>query len=369
MKIRLWPLFVGILSIGGLTVGLPCFMRAGQLVPASVYTIAAPIRHGNLTIFPVLAAVSHDTQQFLTLDEGLRQGEVIVEESGGTGHFVRPRHPRPGGLQEEVAPNAGAQVNQLALVNHSERPLILLAGEIVTGGRQDRVIGKDRIVPADSDPIEMSVFCVEPGRWTGSSLKFDAPAAVMVQPAVRAKAMADQDQAKVWSEVKNAQAAVTSQVNGRTVTELADTTSYAGVMQNDEVKQRLNAVAAPLERDYQSLIHQLRDRNAVGVVVAVNGEIIWADIFASPSLLERYWPKLVRSYAAEAIVSSVKNHEASEKSAQQFLDNMQGRRQVAETEPGLYRHTEITGDQFKAFELTSLLPKTGFVVHVAKMAE
>jgi hypothetical protein len=36
---------------------------------------------------------------------------------------------------------------------------------------------------------------------------------------------------------------------------------------------------------------------------------------------------------------------------------------------GLYRHTEITGDGFKAFELTALLPKTGFDLHLAKMAE
>ena len=66
----------------------------------------------------------------------------------------------------------GAQVNQLVLVNNSKRPLILLAGEIVTGGKQDRVIGKDRIIPAESDPIDLGVFCVEPGRWTGSSDRF-----------------------------------------------------------------------------------------------------------------------------------------------------------------------------------------------------
>ena len=58
------------------------------------------------------------------------------------------------------------------LVNNSKRPLILLAGEIVTGGKQDRVIGKDRIIPAESDPIDLGVFCVEPGRWTGSSDRF-----------------------------------------------------------------------------------------------------------------------------------------------------------------------------------------------------
>jgi hypothetical protein len=77
----------------------------------------------------------------------------------------------------------------------------------------------------------------------------------------------------------------------------------------------------------------------------------------------------VRSYAAEAVVSRTSDHEIGAKSAQKFLDDMQGKREMVESEPGLYRHTEITGDGFKAFELTSLLPKTGFDVHLAKMAE
>jgi hypothetical protein len=55
--------------------------------------------------------------------------------------------------------------------------------------------------------------------------------------------------------------------------------------------------------------------------------------------------------------------------AQQFLADTEGRRETIENEPGVYRHTEVSGDGFKAFSLTSLLPKTGFDVHVAKMAE
>jgi hypothetical protein len=124
-----------------------------------------------------------------------------------------------------------------------------------------------------------------------------------------------------------------------------------------------------MESDYKSLIKQLRDRNAVGVVVAVDGEIIWADIFASTDLLQKYWPKLVRSYAAEAIVTHGASKRADEAVAQAFLETMSGRHESVESEPGLYRHTEITGDGFKIFELTSLLPKTGFEVHVAKMTE
>jgi hypothetical protein len=140
-------------------------------------------------------------------------------------------------------------------------------------------------------------------------------------------------------------------------------------MENKDVKEKVDEVAQPIEHNYQSLIKQLRDRKAVGVVVAVNGRIIWADVFASTDLLERYWPKLVRSYASEAVVTRAKAGEASLAQAEAFLQEMEGRRETIESEPGIYRHTEINGDGFKAFALTSLLPKTGFDVHVAKMAE
>src|SRR6202040_897156 len=150
---------------------------------------------------------------------------------------------------------------------------------------------------------------------------------------------------------------------------LRATSSYAVVMENKDVKEKVDEMAKPIEQNYQSLIKQLRDRKAVGVVVAVNGRIIWADVFASTELLEKYCPKLVRSYASEAVVTRAKGGEASLAQAEAFLANMDGRRETIESEPGIYRHTEVNGDGFKAFALTSLLPKTGFDVHVAKMAE
>lgn len=89
----------------------------------------------------------------------------------------------------------------------------------------------------------------------------------------------------------------------------------------------------------------------------------------APGLLEKYWPKLVRSYAAEAVVQRTSSGPVTAKSAQDFLSRLEGRREVVESEPGLYRHTEISGDGFKAFELASLLPGTGFALHIAKMTE
>jgi hypothetical protein len=77
----------------------------------------------------------------------------------------------------------------------------------------------------------------------------------------------------------------------------------------------------------------------------------------------------VRSYATEAVVTRAKGAQVNESAAQSFLENLHGRHETVDSEPGLYRHTEVSGDGFKAFELTSLLPKTGFAVHVAKMTE
>jgi hypothetical protein len=358
--------------------------RAGEVTPPSGYKVLDPIRHGNLTVFPVVAAKSYPTGEFLTLDEGLHSGEVVVTEAGSVRGLIR-RHGQP------VRQYDGAEVNRLVLVNNSKRPLLLLAGEVVSGGKQDRVIGKDRIVPAESDPIDLSVFCVEHGRWVASSEHFGAsqamygsanggpkppsapaPMAIMVQPSVRAKAMGDRNQQEVWDEVSKQTGAMKVQVANAAPSaarEMETVSSYAKVNENQEVQKYVESVARPIEQSYQSLIHQLRDRNAVGVVVAVNGRIIWADVFASSDLLSKYWPKLVRSYASEAVVTRAKEMEVTTKQADAFLADMEGRKEMIESEPGIYRHTEVTGDGFKAFELTSLLPKTGFDLHVAKMAD
>jgi hypothetical protein len=383
MKTKLFLAVMVLLVVAGLVMVNQRQAQAGE-VASSGYKVLEPIRHGNLTVFPVVAGKSYPTGEFLTLDEGLRSGEVVVTEAGDLQGLVR-RHPLP-------AVRSGAQVNRLVLVNNSKRPLLLLAGEIVTGGKQDRVIGKDRIIPAESDPVDLSVFCVEPGRWVASSTHFGAseamystavggpvtsprataPMAMMAQPSVRAKAMGDKDQNEVWAEVRKQQAGIAGTMVAEAAPvadEISRTTSYAKVMENVEVRKQVDAVAKPIEENYHSLIRQLHDRNAVGVVVAVNGRIIWADIFASTDLLEKYWPKLVRSYASEAVVTRAKDVDVSASRAQAFLEDMDGRRETIENEPGVYRHTEVNGDGFKAFALTSLLPKTGFDVHVAKMAE
>ncbi len=385
MRPKLLAVVIGLVIVAGMFCLDLQPVRAGEQPSVSGYKVLEPIRHGTLTVFPVVAPRSYATSEFMTLDEGLRSGEVVVTEYGNVRGLMR-RRPAPA-VQVQ-----SAEVNRLVLINNGKRPLLLLAGEIVTGGKQDRVIGKDRIVPPESDPVDLSVFCVEPGRWVASSEHFGTsgatyggaiggsthgaavPGTMMAQPSVRAKAMGDKDQNQVWAEVKKQQQAmetveVVAGAPRASTEEIRSTSSYARVMENKDVKEKVDEIAAPIQQNYESLIRQLRDRKAVGVVVAVNGRIIWTDVFASTELLERYWPKLVRSYASEAVVTRAKGGEVSTAQAEAFLGDMEGRRETIEIEPGVYRHSEANGDGFKAFALTSLLPKTGFDVHVAKMVE
>jgi hypothetical protein len=322
------------------------------------FKVLSPISHGNLTIFPVAACTTHDTSDFITLDEGIRSGEVIVTEAGRLGGLIRGPHRR-------IPASTGAQVNSLVLVNNSKHPLMLLAGEIVTGGKQDRVVGKDRVIPPESDPVDLGVFCVEPGRWTEESDHFSTMKSQMAQPSVRSKAMVAQDQRQVWDSVAVANAAAAPGVAGG----LAGRTSYAKTFDDEKVQQAIAEQVAPVEESYSSLMRQLRDQHAVGVEVAVGGKLIWADLFASTALLNKYWPKLVRSYAAEAITTPRSTKPITLAEAQQFLDKTEGTRQMIESEPGVYRQSETIAPNFKLFTLASLLPGTGFDLHISKIAD
>jgi ARG/rhodanese/phosphatase superfamily protein len=373
---RLFVSLAGLVLLIAVAVLVQTTLQAGELPPTSRYSLLEPIRSGNLTVFPVVSNKTYDTADFITLDEGIKSGDVVVTEAGQARGLIRRQS------QSLIQPPVrDAEVNRLVLVNNSKRPLLLLAGEIVTGGKQDRVIGKDRIVPPESDPVDLSVFCVEPGRWVPVNGKADFSAGrggvvsgLVAAPSVRASAMAAKNQQQVWDNVDKSKQEMSRVLvmNGApspAAPEVSSTTSYARVMENKDVQKQVDSVAAPVQRDYESVIHQLRDKNAVGVVVAVNGEIVWADIFASTQLLQKYWPKLVRSYATEAVITRAKAAQVSSKDAQKFLDNLEARHETSDIEPGVYRQTEISGDGFKVFELTSLLPKTGFAVHIAKMSD
>jgi hypothetical protein len=337
---------------------IPAFAGGPPEQPS--YNVLPAIVHGNLAIFPVVAARAHDTSQLLTLDEGIRSGQVTISENGDQPRLVHPGQFMPPRQQ-------GAEVNRLVLYNNSSKPLLLLAGEIVTGGKQDRVIGSDRIVPANTGPLDLSVFCVEPERWTGAKPTFGSMSMQMAQPGVRAPAMAEKNQGMVWDSVRSSNAKAQAQLHGADSAMVGGTSSYAQVFASPPV-QKIIAGYGGADTE-QAILRELRGKAAVGVVVAINGRVLWADVFANPDLLAKYWPKLMRSYAAEAVTSASGGPVPDSQEAQAWIGHLTGNREVAETEPGLYRRTDVIGDGYRVFELTSLLPGTGFAVHLTKIRE
>src|SRR5258706_13662310 len=99
--------------------------------------VLAPIQYQQLAVFPIVEqSATVDKTQYLTLGDGIKSGRVVVSEVKG-----------------------GASVNRVNVLNKSDRQLLLLGGEIILGGQQDRILGKDTIVPAGEELV-IEVFCV-----------------------------------------------------------------------------------------------------------------------------------------------------------------------------------------------------------------
>jgi hypothetical protein len=352
---------LGITTIGGLAL-VSAAPDPSHPRPEGGWRLLDPVTYENITIFPVVAGSALDTSGFLTLDEGLSRGEVIVSEQGASG-LARTR----GNVSTNPLPpqyNTGASVNQLVLVNRGKHPLILLAGELVSGGKQDRIIAKDRIVPPGAEPLPLDVFCVEHGRWSSGSQFVESK--TIVHPSVREQAAVKQDQQEVWSAVtrgSTAKAAPAAAPAALSVGALSDTLraeaptqSYDKIYKSRRVGGSIDSFVDAVQRRFAKATSGLKGERVVGVVVAYGGEVAWSDIFASGDLFDQYWSKLLRSYAVEALARPSLREVASTDDAREFLRHLNGR-ETQESEPGVYRWREITEGPLSLIELESLQPK------------
>jgi hypothetical protein len=351
--------------LGISALGSAAFVWAGSGSPSSPpkpegdWRLLDPITYENISIFPVVSSVSRDTSAFVTLDEALSSGDVVVREQGSDG-MARSR-----GVSLPQY-NTAASVNQLVLINRGKRPVLLLAGELVSGGKQDRIIAKDRIVAPGADPLPLDVFCVEHGRWS-SELQFSA-ANTMVHPSVREQAAVSQSQNGVWDSVRKGTTATSADVTVAgaapriETSELAEvvagapTQSYSKIYQHSTVGISVDGFVDEIQRRFARATSGIKGEHIVGVVVAYGGEVAWSDIFASGDLFHHYWTKLLRSYAVEALARPTIREVAARDDADEFLRRLRGREQV-ESEPGVYRWCEITEGRLAQIELEALEPK------------
>ena len=226
----------------------------------------APIKEGPVTLIPLAQAApgKGKVENLVVLDEAMARKLVRIHEV-----------------------DDGGSVNELTLTNNAKEPLFLLAGEVIIGGKQDRIIGRNTIIPARTTQA-VPVFCVEHGRWDAQGKKGEFVSAnSLAHGRLRAKASFD-DQGEVWNEV--------AQKNRALKTENA-TDTYRKI-----VTEKASDVAASEKRIRAALDKLGKDRaRVIGYAVAINGEVATVDLFGSPELLRKLEPKLVRSYLTDAI--------------------------------------------------------------------
>ena len=245
---------------------------------AAVGTLSGPFSYRNLQIFLVHGDTRLENRHYYTLSEALAKGMVEVRETGS--------------------------VNELVIINHSKELVFLNAGDIVKGGRQDRTVKDDLILPPHSGEISLAAFCVEHGRWTGRGQEkaevFSSNSNMLSTRRQKLASRYENNQSEVWSGVAEQQLGLNSNV---------------GILAGKSVDVRSPASSSSLQlslenKDLGSVKQQYMDKlepilngktDVIGFVYAINGELNTAEIYDNKSLFRALWSKLLDSAVTEAI--------------------------------------------------------------------
>ncbi|HEU4478360.1 MAG TPA: DUF6569 family protein, partial [Pyrinomonadaceae bacterium] len=260
----------------------------------SNYRLSGPYQHENLTVFLVHGPDQPDSRMFTTLQDAMERKIVVVHET--------------------------SDVNELTIENTSNvEEVFVQAGDIVKGGRQDRVLSVDLILPAKSGKVPISSFCVENGRW---SQRGDEPAGLFTisaeMVATRKLKIATRTpaaQTQVWNEVRDAQEKLSKNV-GTSVADDASETSLQLSLEHGKVQETAAAYVDKLS----SIVNGSND--VIGFAFAINNELNSADVYSSSALFKRFWPRLLKAAAIESVAelaATGKNEEDSMTVTGEFL--------------------------------------------------
>jgi hypothetical protein len=228
-------------------------------------------------------------------------------------------------------------VNAVEVRNTGNYPVYLLGGEMILGGKQDRIIQSDAIVPNTSKWTRVAVFCVEHGRWSGQNMKFAAGKA-LAHVALRQAALTG-EQGKVWAEVsaKNRQQGTSNA-----------TDTYRRTIQNENVRGKI----APYREHIVKLLPG--DKRLAGMIFAINGKIRVADLFGNPVLFGDVRDKLLSAYILEALGQQVDRSAApiSAKAAKGFIDAGRKAKRMAAPSSGRSKNYKFEDKQLVGGETT-----------------
>jgi hypothetical protein len=242
----------------------------------SNYRVSAPYSYKNLTVFLLHGKDQNTKGNVMTLQEAMERKLFVVYET--------------------------SSVNELEVENLSkEFDVFIQSGDIVKGGKQDRVLAVSIIIPARSGRVKIDAFCVESGRWTkrGSeeSTKFTSSNDRIVTKELKIAANASRSQSEVWSQVSEAQERLSKNIGGS----VADGASSSSLQLSLENKQ----VVASVDDYVKNLSGIVSNKSdVIGYAVAINGKISSADVYVSNGLFKKVWMKMLKASATEAVSES-----------------------------------------------------------------
>ncbi|MEE8105085.1 MAG: DUF6569 family protein [Planctomycetota bacterium] len=311
--------------------------------------LGRPMSTGNLTVWPIYPeAEPDDPGEFVTLEQAQQKNLAVVREldAAGTENDEIPDINIPESLEtaqtdedveevlEEVVQQLegrSARVDTLVIENKGDKPILVLAGTVVKGGKQDRQIGQDFVIQAGAT-VPVDAFCVERGRWTASRGGIDTEGLFLASRGLAPKDVRkhcyDKDQAKVWEEVANSRTVVqesfvrASDVPASSEIEiimsepvrvrLTFNTSLTEVL---EVPEDVADTTFDVVRD--RLVAQIESAHPpVGFAYAINGQPTAARAFAHSRIFRAHLDSLATSVALEArLARAVEPTGKSEKAA------------------------------------------------------
>lgn len=232
--------------------------------------------------------VANIGNKYLTLENALKTSKIKVQEVSD-----------------------GGQVNTLHFQNTSRDTIIIAMGDIVKGGKQDRVIEKDTII-APGKKMEIPVYCVEQGRWSPeageistsnqsnrstanvnlTSSQSNSTAASFntyhsnIDNTVRKSIVKDKSQEKVWENV--------SVINSLNSTMTA-TGTYTAVTNSAKYNAQIKEYISKFRKDI------FADSTIVGMLAVTGDRIIGCDIYATPKLFRSNCTNILKSYISETM--------------------------------------------------------------------
>ncbi len=240
------------------------------------YRISKPYSYKNLTIFLLHGKDESKKSNTMTLQEAMERKLFVVYET--------------------------SNVNELEVENLSkELDVFIQSGDIVKGGKQDRVLAVSIIIPARSGRVKIEAFCVESGRWTKrgneDSTKFTSSDDRIVTKELKIAANAARSQSEVWGQVSEAQERLSKNVGGT----VADGTSRSSLQLSLENK-KVVATVDEYVRNLSGIVNGKSD--VIGYAMAINGRINSADVYVSNALFKKLWLKMLKASATEAVAES-----------------------------------------------------------------